>query len=123
VDARTAERALARDRDETQARLAAMTADLAAVSASSTNANLDDEHDPEGSTVAFEREQLAALRRQAEDHLAELDAALTRVADGTYGICQSCHGPVGEERLAALPAARFCVRCAAAAARRVGAGD
>lgn len=94
-----------------------MTADLAAVSASSANANLDDEHDPEGSTVAFEREQLAALRRQAEDHLTELDAALARLADGSYGTCLSCGGPVGEERLAALPATRFCVRCAAGAAR------
>ena len=117
MDHAAAERALARDRDETRTRLDAMTADLEAVTASSANANLDDEHDPEGSTVAFEREQLAALRQQAEDHLAELDAALARLADGSYGICLSCHGPVGEERLAALPAARLCVRCAAKAAR------
>ena len=94
-----------------------MSADLEAISASSANANLDDEHDPEGSTVAFEREQLAALRQQAGEHLTELDAALARLADGSYGACQSCGCPVGEERLAALPAARLCVRCAANAAR------
>jgi RNA polymerase-binding transcription factor DksA len=72
----------------------------------------DDEHDPEGATVAFERAQVAALRRQARDDLEALDAALTRIDDGTYGQCGKCGKPIGEGRLEALPAATTCVTCA-----------
>jgi RNA polymerase-binding transcription factor DksA len=78
-------------------------------SAYSTN---DDEHDPEGVTVAFERAQVAGLLALARDELRELDLAEARIRDGTYGECQWCGGAVGGERLEALPAARTCVRCA-----------
>ena len=89
-----------------------MTADLTALEAAAVGSNLDDEHDPEGSTVAFEREQLAALRRAAREHLEEIDAALARLAAGSYGLCERCGRPIAGERLAALPAARRCVDCA-----------
>jgi RNA polymerase-binding transcription factor DksA len=85
---------------------------LAAVVAASESANLDDEHDPEGQTVAFERQQLAALLDRALDRLAEIDAAKDRVATGTYGRCEHCGQPIAEERLAALPTTTRCVRCA-----------
>lgn len=101
------------ERVATAARIDAMTADLAALMAASAGSNLDDEHDPEGSTVAFEREQFAALRAQAEAHLDEIEAALARLAAGRYGVCESCGGEIANERLATLPAARLCVTCAA----------
>jgi RNA polymerase-binding transcription factor DksA len=104
---------LSAERDATVARLASMSADLAAVAAAAAGSNLDDEHDPEGATVAFEREQLAALRAHAQHQLGELDAALDRLREGWYGRCESCGQPIGDARLAALPAARLCVRCAA----------
>ena len=63
----------------------------------------DDEHDPEGATIAFERAQLAALLGQAHSHLAELDGALDRLRQGRYGRCERCGRPVGAERLAARP--------------------
>ena len=75
--------------------------------------NLDDEHDPEGATIAFEREQLAALLDQARQRLEDIDSALQRVAAGRYGVCERCGGPIGEERLAARPFVRHCVTCAA----------
>lgn len=81
-------------------------------------ANVDDEHDPEGSTLAFERQQVAALLRQAEADLVELAAARERVAAGTYGRCEVCGGPVGEGRLEARPTARTCVGCASTTPRR-----
>ena len=80
--------------------------------AAAAGSNLDDEHDPEGSTVAFERAQLAALQAQARHHLSEVAAALHRLDIGEYGICQRCGTAIPGQRLAALPAARHCVSCA-----------
>jgi RNA polymerase-binding transcription factor DksA len=73
----------------------------------------DDEHDPEGSTIGFERAMVLDLLRQADADLDALDAALGRVEAGTYGACTRCGGPIGEERLAANPATLVCVACAA----------
>ncbi len=78
----------------------------------------DDEHDPEGSTIAYERTQIGALIEQAEQHLTEIDAALLRIADGTYGRCEVCGDPIPDERLRARPAARTCIAHAGAALRR-----
>jgi len=72
----------------------------------------DDEHDPEGSTIAFEREQLTALLDQANRQMSSLDGALKRIRTGTYGICMSCGQAIPTERLEVRPAASTCVRCA-----------
>ena len=72
----------------------------------------DDEHDPEGTTIAYERAQVAALLHQAESDLAALDQALQRVEDGTAHVCTVCGGPIAEERLLALPTTQTCIRCA-----------
>ncbi|MEG9225404.1 TraR/DksA family transcriptional regulator [Aeromicrobium sp. Sec7.5] len=101
-------------RAETQRRLASLTRDFDGVVAASRDSNADDEHDPEGATIAFEREQTGALVSQAHRHLAEIDAALERVAAGTYGICEECGEPIAEGRLEARPVARTCISCAAA---------
>src|SRR5690242_9341898 len=113
MDEREAEARLQSERAATAQRLVSMSAELEAVAAAAAGSNLDDEHDPEGSTIAFEREQLAALRTQAQNHLLELDAALGRLRVGAYGRCENCGGPIGDARLEVLPAARLCVRCAA----------
>jgi DnaK suppressor protein len=72
----------------------------------------DDEHDPEGHTIAFERQQVAALLRDARSRLAQLERALDRLDGGTYGRCEVCGAPIGADRLAALPAADRCISCA-----------
>jgi DnaK suppressor protein len=72
----------------------------------------DDEHDPEGHTIAFERQQIAALVREARVRLAELDRALARIDDGSYGTCADCGGDIGEERRRALPGTPRCFECA-----------
>lgn len=74
--------------------------------------NVDDEHDPEGTTIAFERAQVTALLRHAQLEAAALGAALERVEDADYGVCRTCAGFIGIERLLALPAAQQCIRCA-----------
>lgn len=74
--------------------------------------NADDEHDPEGTTIAFERAQVAALLEQAKHDTAALEQALAGVDDDAFGTCEQCAGPIGVERLIALPATRRCVQCA-----------
>jgi DnaK suppressor protein len=103
---------LAEERDTTVARLASLTGDYDAVVAASLDTNADDEHDPEGTTIAFERSQIGALVRQVRHHLTEIDAALERVDAGSYGLCERCGTVIGDARLDALPAARTCIRCA-----------
>jgi len=80
--------------------------------AASRDSNADDEHDPEGATIAFERAQLVAVLRQAQADLDGLDAAIQRLDDGTYGVCERCGLPIAPARLEARPAARRCITCA-----------
>ena len=69
-------------------------------------------------THVFEQQRDLALRDRNEQHLAAIDAALARVDAGTYGLCISCHGPIGAERLDALPSAALCIDCQRSARRR-----
>ena len=73
----------------------------------------DDEHDPEGSTVSLDQARDVALLERVTRTLAELGAAQERLAAGTYGVCENCRQPIAPERLAARPAARVCIDCAA----------
>ena len=99
-------RALEDLRSAAQQRLATLTQQFDEVVASSRDTNADDEHDPEGATIAFERSQVGAIARQTRETLAEIDAALVRVADGSYGTCEVCGLPIEPERLEARPTAR-----------------
>ncbi len=76
------------------------------------DATADDEHDPEGSTLSGEWQRVEALRRGARTELAEVEASLARVADGTYGVCVSCGRDIPAERLDVRPHATMCVACA-----------
>jgi RNA polymerase-binding transcription factor DksA len=107
------EEVLAAERASTTEQIVDLTRDHAGIIAASAESNADDEHDPEGATIAFEREQLSALLRQARGRLADLDRALEQLDEGTYGVCESCGQPIAPERLAARPAARTCITCAA----------
>lgn len=93
--------------------LAALTRDFTGIVDASADSNADDEHDPEGSTIAFERSQVGALIEQAERRLTEIETARARVDDGTYGRCEVCGKSIADERLEARPVARTCVGCAA----------
>ena len=94
-------------------RVAALEREFAALAEAASAAGTDDEHDPEGATLAFERQHAAALLEQARDQVTAIDAALGRLEAGRYGICERCGQPIGADRLAARPAALTCVRCAA----------
>ena len=106
---------LAAEQAEVSARVGALSSSMQDIVGASLSANADDEHDPEGSTIAFERAQVAALLAQAVAHLEESAEALRRLNAGVYGQCERCGGPIAHERLLARPTARTCIRCAAAA--------
>ena len=85
--------------------------DLAAI-AESTAKGPDDEHDPEGSTVGFERARVGSLLERTRNSLSDLDEALERIRQGTYGFCGRCGASILSERLKALPTTRLCIVCA-----------
>ena len=109
-------RALDADEAATRQRLDELVGDYAGIVEASEGSNADDEHDPEGATIAFERSQVRALVQQAEAHLGEIDAAVQRLDDGTYGVCTTCGAMIPEGRLEVRPTAATCVTCAASQA-------
>jgi len=70
-----------------------------------------DEEGGEGGTANVDRELDLHLSAQAQAAIEEIDAALAKIAAGTYGLCESCGNPVPKARLEALPHARLCVSC------------
>lgn len=100
---------------ETNRQLASLDRDFEEIVQGSELVNTDDEHDPEGATVAFERAQVMALRASAQRRLEALDVALSHLDEGTYGVCVRCAGPIGAARLEAVPEAPTCVVCASGA--------
>jgi DnaK suppressor protein len=112
-----ARRRLETERQATLDRLAALERDHAGIVAAADYANADDEHDPEGATIAFEREHVAALLDQTRQQLSDVDAALRRLEDGGYGQCERCGQPIAPARLAARPTATMCITCASRAGR------
>lgn len=70
-----------------------------------------DEESGEGGTVAVDRERDLALSAQALEAVAEIDAALEKIATGKYGICENCGQLIAKARIEALPYARLCIAC------------
>jgi DnaK suppressor protein len=103
---------LAAGRSAAVEQIAARRRELDDVIASASSTTGDDEHDPEGATIGFERAQAQAMLDEAVARLDRLDAAIARAASGDYGVCIDCGRPIGAERLAARPSADRCVDCA-----------
>ena len=71
-----------------------------------------DGHLGDAATETHDREVDYGLEENADQVLGEIDAALKRIDEGTYGTCEVCGKPIGEERLEALPWADLCIDCA-----------
>ena len=81
-----------------------------------------DQHPGDSGTETFEMEKNVSLLEQVDDELLEVEAAVQRLEGGSYGSCQVCGQPIGDERLEAMPATRFCVEDQAKAERQGFAG-
>lgn len=112
MDEVEARRRLRAERADVAARLRDLGVSFEDIVDAARDSNLDDEHDPEGTTIAAERSLVSSLARSSERHLAEVDAALDRLAAGTYGRCVRCGGPIAADRLDARPSTPVCIGCA-----------
>ena len=106
-------RAVEAERHRVTHQVAALGRDVDEIVAASAMVATDDEHDPEGSTIAYERAKASALLGLAESDLASLDEQLQRIDDGRATTCARCGGDIAFERLLALPVTGVCVACAA----------
>ncbi len=68
-------------------------------------------HMADDGTEAFDQAVEVALMRKVEASLEEVEQALTKLEDGTYGICEACGARIDRARLEALPNARYCLDC------------
>ncbi len=80
----------------------------------------DDEHDPEGHTIAFERSQLTGRRDSYLRTIVELNAAETRLDDPQSALCEVCATPIPHERRLAVPTTTRCVECATLGVNGIG---
>ena len=77
------------------------------------DADLDfDENFADSGQVTAERGEVEALSGQLSETLSDIEDALAKFENGTYGECESCHQRIPEARLEAMPAARLCIQCA-----------
>jgi RNA polymerase-binding transcription factor DksA len=73
-----------------------------------------DQHQGDLGTETFEREKDFSLLEQLEAEIGDLDAALRKVEEGTYGTCEICGSEIDSERLEAVPGTRTCIEHAGA---------
>lgn len=109
--------ALAADRDRTQQRINALTRDFDDIVERSGDASRDDEHDPEGATIAFERAQVSALLDSNRANLDDIEVALRRLEAAKHHRCEHCGNAIPFERHLARPTTRTCINCADIASR------
>jgi RNA polymerase-binding transcription factor DksA len=86
---------------------------------SSSELSSYDQHQADMGTETFEREKDLSILEQVEAELADVEHALRRLDDGTYGTCEVCGKVIPDERLEAMPAARLCLEHQAEAEREV----
>ena len=80
------------------------------------------DHQADDATEVFEREKDLGLEQTLRDHLRQVEHALAKFADGSYGTCESCGKPIARARLDALPEATLCIACKAESEGRLPAG-
>jgi RNA polymerase-binding transcription factor DksA len=68
------------------------------------------QHQADIGTETFDRERDLTILEHIDAELSDIEHALRRLEDGSYGVCEACGGPIGDDRLEAVPAARFCLR-------------
>ena len=97
------------ERKRLEAEIATAVEDLNELLRDSGEGSGDDQADAGSKT--FEREHEMSVANNSRDLLIQVEHALQRIADGTYGTCESCGLPIGKMRLEAFPRATLCVDC------------
>jgi len=108
---------LVADREATEALIARLIDDLDSFTDARKDGATDDEHDPEGPTLAFERSQSTAILEQTRQHFAQIESAMLRLDEGTFGVCVTCGKDIPFARLEVRPYSTQCVACASKARR------
>jgi RNA polymerase-binding transcription factor DksA len=104
---------VAAEHERTSRQIESLEAVVAAIVEGSELVSTDDEHDPEGSTIAYERAQAIALLRQARADREALEATRRQLESARRVVCSVCGQDIDLERVAALPTTDRCVGCAA----------
>ncbi|GAA1821880.1 TraR/DksA family transcriptional regulator [Agromyces salentinus] len=100
------------ERADAEERLAEFDGVMTEVRIARTDATADDEHDPEGPTMTQEWSQRSAVLADVRAELADVDRAIARIANGSYGVCTNCGKRITVARLDARPTAELCIDCA-----------
>jgi DnaK suppressor protein len=85
-------------------------------------ATVVDQHEADVSAEMLERARDLSILEQVEAELRDIERALRRLEDGTYGICEACGRPIAEARLRAKPETPFCLQDRSRAEREAAAG-
>ena len=100
------------ERADAEARRAGSASAMNEVRAAKSETLADDEHDPDGPTMTQEWSQRTAVLADLAAEIHDIDRALARIADGTYGVCTRCGKRITVARLEARPTAELCIDCA-----------
>lgn len=109
MDTDAARTRLTDERERLTSTLEGLETDLEAQKESLQELSVVDEHQADIGTETFEREKDLSIVESVRAAIEDVDHALARLEQGTYGECEICHQPIGDDRLEAVPAARFCV--------------
>jgi DnaK suppressor protein len=101
------------EQERTARQIASLEGVVAAIVEGSELTSTDDEHDPEGATITYERAQATALLRQARSDSDALLVTRRQLLESRRVVCADCGRGINLERIAALPTAKRCVECAA----------
>ena len=112
---------------EEQERLSALREEYAGLRDESEEDNLQelssvDQHQADLGTETFDRSKDLSILEEIEGELADIEHALSRLDEGSYGTCEACGAAIPDERLDVMPAARFCVNDQALAERESRSG-
>jgi DnaK suppressor protein len=111
VDTNAARERLQAERERVLAEVQSLRDDLSHSIEDLVDEDGNDSHLADSATETLDRGMEQSLEDNAENLLAHIDAALTRLDEGTYGRCERCGQPIAEERLEALPYATRCIEC------------
>lgn len=112
VDVEVMRDRLLREREDVEKEVLSLRGTLSTSLEEETDEDGFDSHLGDAATATFDRELEVTLEDNEEHLLAQYDAALRRIEQGSYGKCTSCHQDIAEERLEALPYVELCISCA-----------